>query len=124
MKYDINELYPSAQHAYNTIGLAVKTSRPRNKMANFHLSKTHFIFKELPQFIIERRNRYLCVRAGYPLLLLGPICKKTNLSCGVTATIPNAKSVVAKTTTVGKDTPKSIPKKVLIGCNHKLHLKP
>ncbi len=51
MKYDINELYPSAQHAYNTIGLAVKTSRPRNKMANFHLSKTHFIFKELPQFI-------------------------------------------------------------------------
>ena len=29
VKYDINELYPSARHAYNTIGPAVKTSRPR-----------------------------------------------------------------------------------------------
>lgn len=29
MKYDINELYLSARHAYNAIGLAVKTSRPQ-----------------------------------------------------------------------------------------------
>lgn len=28
VKYDINELYPSARHAYNTIRPAVKTSRP------------------------------------------------------------------------------------------------
>ncbi len=30
MKYEINELYPSARHAYIAIGLAVKTSRPHN----------------------------------------------------------------------------------------------
>ena len=30
VKYDINELYPSARHAYIAIGLAVKTGRPHN----------------------------------------------------------------------------------------------
>ena len=29
MKYDINELYPSARHAYISTGLAVKTGRPQ-----------------------------------------------------------------------------------------------
>ena len=32
---EINELYPSARHAYIPIGLAVKTSRPQNSM-NFY----------------------------------------------------------------------------------------
>ena len=32
MKYEIYELYPSARHAYIAIGLAVKTSRPRNEL--------------------------------------------------------------------------------------------
>src|SRR5690554_6272229 len=35
VKYDINELYPSARHAYNTIGPAVKTSRPLTQLSVF-----------------------------------------------------------------------------------------
>jgi len=35
VKYDINELYPSARHAYNTIGPAVKTSRPLIQLSVF-----------------------------------------------------------------------------------------
>jgi len=34
VKYDINELYPSARHAYITIRPAVKTSRPLFSMNN------------------------------------------------------------------------------------------
>ena len=30
MKHEINELYPSARHAYIATGLAVKTSRPHS----------------------------------------------------------------------------------------------
>jgi len=33
VKHEINELYPSARHAYIAIGLAVKTSRPHNEMS-------------------------------------------------------------------------------------------
>ena len=43
VKYEINELYPSARHAYIAIGLAVKTSRP-------HMLKN--IFKEAQSYTI------------------------------------------------------------------------
>ncbi len=38
VKHEINELYPSARHAYIAIGLAVKTGRPRNEIANFQFA--------------------------------------------------------------------------------------
>lgn len=50
MKYDINELYPSARHAYNAIGLAVKTSRPQyvnelNLTVDFKVGRYPFLQK-------------------------------------------------------------------------------
>tara|TARA_R110002049_G_scaffold17731_2_gene68569 strand:+ start:127625 stop:127915 length:291 start_codon:yes stop_codon:yes gene_type:complete len=51
VKYEINELYSSARHAYIAIGLAVKTSRPRNEVANlrFALSNYALIVVEGPK---------------------------------------------------------------------------
>ena len=55
MENEINELYPSARHAYTASGLAVKTSRPHNEIANYALSAvegpnlSHFFIKE--QFV-------------------------------------------------------------------------
>jgi len=46
VKHEINELYPSARHAYIAIGLAVKTGRPHNVIpAKAGIS--HFFIKEL-----------------------------------------------------------------------------
>ena len=100
MKYDINELYPSARHAYNAIGLAVKTSRPQYVNELFYNS--------VPFFQKDRaigRTWYLLIS------VILSISSQLNIN---SVEVPKA---------VGKDTPKSIPKKVLTGVSHMLHLR-
>ena len=46
MEYEINELYPSARHAYIAIGLAVKTSRPHNEIENLRFSWSNYVLTE------------------------------------------------------------------------------
>jgi hypothetical protein len=52
VKHEINELYPSARHAYIAIGLAVKTGRPHNVIpAKAGIS--HFFIKELSLQLVQ-----------------------------------------------------------------------
>ena len=67
-------------------------------------------------FFKEHFGRFPCIiaRGGLFAFTPQPYSHKANKVCRVITTIPNA---------VAKDTPKSIPKKVLSGCCHPLNLK-